>query len=64
MVHLVSLFMKMHLLALLQDSCLDLVNSAFLHKLSACVRNIKVFCQHLPRLIKLGVLVNTYTVYR
>jgi len=49
MVHLVCLFMKMHLLALLQDNCLDLVRCAFLHKLSGCV-NIAVFCQHLLRL--------------
>jgi len=34
------LFMKMHLLALLQDDCLDLVHCAFLHKLSGCVTNI------------------------
>ena len=31
-VHLVCLFMKMHLLALLQDNCLDLVLCAFLCK--------------------------------
>ena len=30
MVHLVCLFMKTHLLALLQDNCLDLVCCAFL----------------------------------
>jgi len=42
--HLVGLFMKMHLLTLLQDNCLDLVHCAFLHKLST-------FCQHLLRLI-------------
>jgi len=47
MVHLVCLSMKTHLLALQQDSCLDLVRCAFLHKLSACMRNIKAFCQHL-----------------
>ena len=40
MVHLLCLFMKMHLLALLQDNCLVLVCSAFLHKVSAYVRNI------------------------
>jgi len=34
MVHLVCLFVKMHLLALLQDNCLNLVCCAFLHKLS------------------------------
>jgi len=44
MVHLVCLFMKMHLLALLQDTCLDLVHSATLRKLSGCVRNITAFC--------------------
>jgi len=42
------LFMKTHLLALLHDNCLDLVRCAFLRKLSACVRNITAFCQHLP----------------
>ena len=47
MVHLVCLFMKTHLLALLDDNCLDLVRYAFLRKLSACVRNIAEFCQHL-----------------
>jgi len=49
MVHLVCLFIKMHLLALLQDNCLDLVCRAFLRKLSACVRNIAAYCQHLLR---------------
>ena len=44
MVHLVCLFMKMHLLALLQDNCLDLVCCASLHKLSGCVRNITACC--------------------
>jgi len=38
-VDLVCFFMKTHLLALLQDNCLDLVHCAFLHKLCACVRN-------------------------
>jgi len=47
MVHLVCLFMKTHLLALLQDNCLDLVHCAFLRKLSGCVSNITVFCQQL-----------------
>jgi len=47
MVHLVCLFMKTHLLALLQDNCLDLLRCAFLRKLSVCVRNITVFYQHL-----------------
>jgi len=37
--HLVCLFMKTHLVALLQDNCLELVRCAFLRKLSACVRN-------------------------
>jgi len=35
MVDLVCFFMKTHLLALLQDNCLDLVHCAFLNKLSA-----------------------------
>jgi len=52
MVHLVCLFAKMHLLALLHDNCLDLVRCAFLSKLSRCVRNITAFCQHLLRPIK------------
>jgi len=43
MVHLVCLFMKTHLLALLQDNCLDLVHCAFLRKLSGCMRNITGF---------------------
>jgi len=51
MVHLVCLIMKTYLLALLQDNCLDLVHFAFLCKLSACMRHITVFCQHLLRLI-------------
>ena len=59
MVGLVCLFMKTHLLALLQDSCLDLVHCAFWHKLSACMRNITVFYQHLLRLIKSAVLADT-----
>jgi len=42
MVYVVCLFMKTHLLALLQDNCLDLIRCAFLHKLSGCVRNITV----------------------
>jgi len=53
MVHLICLFMKMHLLALLQDNCLELFCCAFLYKLSACVRNITAFCQHLLRPIKI-----------
>jgi len=56
MVHFVCLFMKTHLVALLQGNCLDLVNCAFLRKLSACVRNITAFCQHLLRPIKSSVL--------
>jgi len=55
MVYIVCLFMKMHLLALLQDDCLDLVRCAFLRKLFACLRNITVFSQHL-RPIKSAVL--------
>jgi len=41
-VHLVCLFVKMHLLVLLQDNCLDLVRNrcAFLCKMSVCVKNI------------------------
>jgi len=56
MVHLAWLFMKTHLLSLLQDNCLDLVRSAFLRKLSACVRNITAFSQHQLRPIKSAVL--------
>jgi len=51
--------MKTHLLTFLQDDCLHLVCCAFLRKLSACVGNITAFCQHVLRLIKLGVLANT-----
>jgi len=51
-IHIVCLFMKMHLLALLQDNCLDLIRCAFLRKLFGCMRNITAFCQYLPRLIK------------
>jgi len=40
MVHLVWLFMKTHLVALLQVSSLDLVRCAFLRKLVGCVRNM------------------------
>ena len=58
MVHLVCLFMKTHLLALLQSDCLDLVHCV-LCKLSVCVRNITVFCQHLLRPIQLAVLADT-----
>jgi len=59
MVHLVCLFMKMHLLALLQDNCHDLLRCAFLCKLSSCVTNTKAFCQHLLRLIKSAILADT-----
>jgi len=52
MIHLVCLFMKTHLLALLQDNCLDLVHCAFLCKLSA-------FSQHLLKPIKSAVLADT-----
>jgi len=59
MVHLVCLFMKMHLLVtLLQDNCLDLVHCGFLRK-SGCVRNITVFCQNLLKLITSAILVAT-----
>ena len=58
-VDLVCLFMKTHLLALLQDNCLDLVHYAFLRKLSGCVRNITAFCQLLLRPIKSAVLADT-----
>jgi len=59
MVHLVWLFMKTHLLALLQDNWLG--SSAFLRKLSACVRNTTACCQHLLRPIKSAVLADTDT---
>ena len=59
MVHLVCLFMKTHLLALLQENCLDLVHCAFSCKLSGCVRNITAFCQHLLRPIISAVLADT-----
>jgi len=59
MAHLICLFMKTHLLALLQDNCLDLVLCAFLRKLSGCVRNMTAFCQHLLRPIKSAVLADT-----
>jgi len=51
--------MQTHLLALLQDNCLDVLRCAFLSKLSACVRNITAFCQHLLRPIKSAVLADT-----
>jgi len=50
MVNLVCLFMKMHLLSLLQDNCLDMFRCAFLHKLSGCVRNISVLSKLLHQL--------------
>ena len=59
-VHLVCLFMKTHLLVLLQGNCLDLVHCTFLHKLSACMRNMTAFCQHLLRTIKSAVLAAAY----
>jgi len=59
MVHLVCLFMKTYLLALLQDNCLDLVHCAFLRKLYACVSNIIAVCQHLLRPIKWVDLADT-----
>jgi len=52
MVHLVCLFVKMHLPALLQDNCLDLVRYATWRKLSGGMRNITAFCQHLLKPIK------------
>jgi len=58
-VHLFCLFMKTHLLALLQDNYLDLLCCAFLSKLSGCVRNITAFCQHLLKLMLSGVLADT-----
>jgi len=62
MVHLVCLFIKTHVLVLLQDNCLDLVHCAFLHKLSVCVRNMTAFCQHLLRLRKSSVLPDTWYI--
>jgi len=59
MVHLVYLFMKTHLLALLQDNYLDLVRCAFLRNLSGCVRNVTAFCQHLLRPMKSAILADT-----
>jgi len=35
-------FMKTHLIALLQDNCLDLIRCAFKHKLPGCMTNISV----------------------
>ena len=52
---------KTHMLALLQDNCLDLLHCAFLCKLSACLRNITAFCQDLLRPIISVVLVDTDT---
>jgi len=62
MVHLVCLSMKTHLLTLLQDNCLNLVCCAFLHKLSACMRNITAFCQH--QLIPIILVVWPIPIYR
>jgi len=59
MVNFVCLFMKPHLLALLQDNCLDLLRCTFLRKFSGYVGNITAFCQHLLRPIKLAVLADT-----
>ena len=59
MVHLVWLFMKMYLLALLQDNCLHLVHSAFLCNLSAYVRNITACSQHQLRPILSAILADT-----
>jgi len=59
MVHLICLFMKPHLLSLLQDNCPDLVHCAFLRKVSGCVRNITAFCQHPLKPIKPAVLADT-----
>ena len=59
MANLVCLFMKPHLLALLQDNCLDLLNCVFLRELPGCVRNITTFCQHLLRPKKLAVSADT-----
>jgi len=56
MVNLVRLFMKTHLLELLQNICLDLVCYAFLRKLSGYMKNITTFCQHLLRPIKSVIL--------
>ena len=53
MVRWVCLFMKMHLLVLLQGNFLDLLCCAFLSKLSGCMRDLIAFCQHLLRLIYL-----------
>ena len=59
MVHLVCFFMK----ALLQDNCLDLVCCAFLRKLSACMRNITAFCQHLLRPIQSSTYISVKHKY-
>ena len=58
-VYLVCLFMKTHLLVLMQG--LDLLRCAFLSKLSGCVRNLTAFCQHLLRPILSAVLADTDT---
>jgi len=59
MLHLVCLFMKIHLLALLQDNFLVLVHCAFLLKLSGCMWNITAFCQHLLSPIQSAILADT-----
>jgi len=46
MLTLVRLFLKLYLLPLLQNNCLDLLLCVFLCMLSGCVRSITVFCQH------------------
>ena len=63
LVNLVCIIMKPHLLALLQDNCLDLVRCAFLRKLSGCVRNITAFCLLLLRPIISAVLADA-DIYR
>jgi len=72
MVHLVCLFMKTHLVMLLQDNILDLLCCTFLSKLSGCVRmrNITEFCQHLLSfgryryISKTQILVSARPIYR
>jgi len=51
MVDLVCLFMKAHLLALLEINVLTWF-VVLSRKFSACVKNITVLCQHLPRPIQ------------
>jgi len=59
MAYLVRLFMKPHLLALLQENCHDFLRCVFLRKLSGCARNITAFCQHLLTPIKSAILADT-----